>query len=77
MTVLLARVLSRLAIASIALSLAGTLIYGFGAGYFWPIGLPTPLNAFATVILTIVVLRWACRYVSSAWRNAPTRTDTA
>jgi hypothetical protein len=59
------RTATRVLVAAIALLLAAWLLYGFGAGYFWPKGLPTPLNFVATVVMALLVLRWAWRYVRS------------
>lgn len=72
----LVRLMLRMAFASVLLLLAGTLIYGFGAGYFWPIGLPTPLNVVATGVLSALVLRWAWRYVTAGSARVPVRSSS-
>ncbi len=56
----------RLLVAVPLVMVAAFLIYGFGAGYFWPIGLPTPLNVVATVGLAYLALRSAWRFVASS-----------
>ncbi len=77
MTGVAARALLRLPAAAVVLLLAGTLIYGFGAGYFWPLGLPTPLNVAATVVLSFLALRWAWRYVSAPVHKGPAGSASA
>jgi hypothetical protein len=52
----------RVLVAATVLFFAAYLIYGFGAGYFWPVGLPTPFNVVATIGLSVLVLRWAWRF---------------
>ena len=56
----------RVVVALLAMPIAAYFIYGFGAGYFWPVALPTPLNLVATGILALLLLGWAWRYVAAA-----------
>ena len=58
---------TRVVVALAVLFLAANVIYGFGAGYFWPVGLPTPLNVVATIVLSFLVLRWGWRFASAPY----------
>lgn len=56
----LARAFVRGLVAGLALALGTLLIYGFGAGYFEALAVPTPLNfAVAPVMLLgLILLLW-------------------
>ena len=59
------RMLARLGVAATALLVGAYVLYGFGAGYFWAlgIGLPTPLNVVATVVLAAGLLWGVGRFL--------------
>jgi len=47
-------------VAGLALALGTLLIYGFGAGYFGALAVPTPLNfgVAPVMLLGLTLLRW-------------------